>query len=586
MNSEQDSNQVKLYLKDFSSQETESSLLQFFSDYNENIVGIVIEAKNSQHTYSSNVGAIITFNDKNVAEKAMKALNLRKLNNKSIRIMRNLQDNTSRYNSLSNLFVKNIPENVEPRQFYEYFLKFGDISSARLNENEAGRHYGYGYVDFSKIEDAQRAIENSDGKEIWKGKVLEVKNFIHKNERPVTGTEAKTIIVKNFPNLYTEENIRDLFENFGKIKDIKIFVSHMNGKKFSILTFDSENSAHIAIERMNKNEVEGKELECSFVEKREKKNHFINSDQSKTCNLHVKNIPCMVKEKELYENFAVYGTIKSLKISKDVKIENSEKGLVKREISKEFGYICFENPDSARNAYLYKNGGYLKNWEFWKRPLVINYFISRSERQKQMYQQKQNDYNQGMQYPKINQYYPNINPNPYVYQYPSQMPNVPMMYNNMNMPSPYNYGYQNEDLSNSMMNMNIGNSRTSNKYSGSHQKTRDPWSDQNKFDKSKNRVQEDYSQNQEDSKNNFDIQYYQSLEESDKQEYLGEILYKLIEDYLSRERINCDIHTTGKITGMILGIQDKEEILETISNKNLIESRINEAIELIKSTNQ
>jgi RNA recognition motif-containing protein len=591
MNSEINSNLVKLYVKDFSASENEESIAKFFGNYINNITEIEIDLKNPGNLQHMKPGAFVTFNNKVVAEEAMKALNLKKLNNKSIRIMRNEKDNTLRYNSHNNLFVKNIPESVDAREFYEYFLKFGDISSARLNENESGKHYGYGYVDYCNQDDAQKAIDNSDGKQIWEGKVLEVKNFIHKKERPSVGTETKTIYVKNFPNEYDENNLRDMFENFGKITEIKVLISNKNGKKFSIIVFDNEISAQIAIEKMNKIDNQGMELYCGYFEKKpEKSNQYPNNEISKYCNLHIKNIPCVVKEKELYENFSCYGTIKSLKISKEVKVETTENGIIKREISKEFGYICYENSESAQKAIQFKHRGYLKNWEHWKRPLIINYFQSRAERQKQNFQ-----FAQPPQIPFENQFQnPQLfnNQNPYLFQYPTPIPSYPYMMNNNPMISgQFGFNYQTDTLSNSMMNMNLFNndpnySNTKNPYVVNRTKENHPIQSKsgsfNKYEPFSNKQQELETSIIE--KDQINIEYFNNLEDDEsKLEYLGEHVYKKVEDYLNKVKINYDIHTAGKITGMILGIQDKSEILNTIQDQKLIESRIKEALDLLNS---
>ena len=74
------------------------------------------------------------------------------------------RDNSIRYNSKTNLFVKGIPFKVQPREVYEYFLKFGDISSAKLKDDAERNHLGYGYVTYYKPENA---IKNTNGKIIW-----------------------------------------------------------------------------------------------------------------------------------------------------------------------------------------------------------------------------------------------------------------------------------------------------------------------------------------------------------------------------------------------------------------------------------
>ena len=79
------------------------------------------------------------------------------------------RDNSVRYNSTTNLFIKGISFNVQPREVYEYFIKFGDISSAKIKENQDWNHLGYGYVTYYRPESAESAIKNTNGKMIWGG---------------------------------------------------------------------------------------------------------------------------------------------------------------------------------------------------------------------------------------------------------------------------------------------------------------------------------------------------------------------------------------------------------------------------------
>ena len=70
-------------------------------------------------------------------------MNLRKLRGKSVRIMWDERDISIRYNIKNNIFIKGIPKTTTPREVYEYFLQFGDISSCKLNEKEDDTHNGY-----------------------------------------------------------------------------------------------------------------------------------------------------------------------------------------------------------------------------------------------------------------------------------------------------------------------------------------------------------------------------------------------------------------------------------------------------------
>ena len=78
------------------------------------------------------------------------------------------------------------------------------------------------------------------------------------------------------------------------------------------------------------------------------------------------------------------------------------------------------------------------------------------------------------------------------------------------------------------------------------------------------------------------LEILQSLDTMDKQkDYLGEFLFKKIEQHPVTQNQNLNIDTISKITGMILGIDNIKEIYDITMNNDNIEARINEALKLL-----
>jgi hypothetical protein len=83
-----------------------------------------------------------------------------------------------------------------------------------------------------------------------------------------------------------------------------------------------------------------------------------------------------------------------------------------------------------------------------------------------------------------------------------------------------------------------------------------------------------------------DQEYLYSLDDDfARKDYLGEYIFKKIERHPLTTKKNMSIETIGKITGMILGIDDIKEITETCKNFDLLTSRITEALVLMESIN-
>lgn len=71
------------------------------------------------------------------------------------------------------LFVANIPWSVNNEGLKDMFSKFGEILEAEvISDRTSGRSKGFGFVTFQNEEDAKKAIEEMNGKEIEGRKIV------------------------------------------------------------------------------------------------------------------------------------------------------------------------------------------------------------------------------------------------------------------------------------------------------------------------------------------------------------------------------------------------------------------------------
>jgi len=101
------------------------------------------------------------------------------------------KDNTT------NLFIKNLPKDITSKDLYDLFVKFGNIISIKLKQKDNNECMGYGYVNFEKVEDAQKAIESLNNSD-FKGKTILVSIFYSKNKRN-DEDKFQLITLKNLP---------------------------------------------------------------------------------------------------------------------------------------------------------------------------------------------------------------------------------------------------------------------------------------------------------------------------------------------------------------------------------------------------
>ena len=517
-----------LYISDLPYNTNDTDLKYFFKRYGDNVSYISINHR--FHIDDTRpINAKVIFKDYNTANQARLDMNLRKLKGHAIRLMWEERDNSIRSNSKTNLFVKGIQFNVQPREVYEYFMKFGDISSAKLKDDADGNHLGYGYVTYYKPESAENAIKNSNGKIIWGNIPLQVDYFKKKNERISTsGPEVPKLYITNFPGDFTNNNIIDLTKEFGAIISCSIKTEKI-GRRFALVCYENEESAKKALAALDGKNILGYNLFCKIIKDKnfpeelqlnKIQNNNLNkrffqrntpgflNNNNNMCNLIIKEIPYTIKEKEFKEIFAKYGNIVSSKLETYNLITNIGGQTVATPTSKGFGYVCYEDQEVAKKVKDELDGKYLPGYGYWKNPLKIDYFLSKS--QKEMNDMKINN-----------------NQNNYNHNY----------YNNPNM---YMQPIQPQFVQNNYKNP----------FSG------------------------------------FDFNKFNSLfDEKAKKEYLGEIIYSqiyngtLINDMPNKDQV------VAKITGMILDIENIDEIMKISIDNDLLTKNVIDALNLLKNSN-
>lgn len=565
-----------LYITDLPSEVTTAEILEFLSKFKDKI-RYFNNMESNQRLKGRPLAIKILFVDYDSANKCRLEMNLRKLRGKSIRIMWDERDTSMRYNINSNLFIKGIPKNTTPREVYEYFLKFGDIFSCKIIEDEFGNHNGYGYITYYNKLDAQKAIDETKNKTIFGTDNFEVTYFQKKNERLINSKELiynnQKIYVNFLPDKYTKEELTKLCEEYGKVISCDIYKDQIN-QSFGIVQFSSENEAHEAIEKMDGKEVKGNKLMVKlFQTKFQHKQYLKNStermtEQNGNCNLFLKNIPLIAKEEDLKKIFSKYGNVISVRIEKIKREKKEEKGQFEL-ISRGYGYLSFDSSESAKNALEGLNGKYLPGFESWSRTLIITYFKPRDQRMNQdtsstsiiFFPQKKEgesektpDINLSPYFPPLINYpYP---PNPYFL--PQHYPVYP--------PFPYrNFNQNNFNRRGRGGHMNFyrGNKNKKNRYDNQIVKN--------------NKVDEE-----SEGPNKIDLTEYNNLkDENDKKDFLGEKIFKAIEESKIAEEYNFDNDIIGKITGMIIELPNPKEIIEIIENQDILNSRIEEAMKLL-----
>ena len=84
----------------------------------------------------------------------------------------------------TNLYVGNLSYDTTEDTLRALFAEFGEVESARvITDRYSGRSKGFGFVEMSAAEDAQKAIEALNGKSV-DGREIRVDKAKPRTERP------------------------------------------------------------------------------------------------------------------------------------------------------------------------------------------------------------------------------------------------------------------------------------------------------------------------------------------------------------------------------------------------------------------
>jgi RNA recognition motif-containing protein len=84
----------------------------------------------------------------------------------------------------TNLFVGNLPYTLDSVKLEELFKQAGQVASAKvITDKYSGRSRGFGFVEMATDEDAKKAIEMFNGKDV-DGRPLVVNEARPREDRP------------------------------------------------------------------------------------------------------------------------------------------------------------------------------------------------------------------------------------------------------------------------------------------------------------------------------------------------------------------------------------------------------------------
>jgi len=185
-------------------------------------------------------------------------------------------------NLFTNIYVKNLPESIGDDELTKMFKEFGAVKSAVVMKGEDGVSKGFGFVNLENHDEAVKAVEALNDKEV-DDKKLYVGRAQKKNERERDLREKSeknraerdqkfqgvNLYVKNLDDKVDSEKLREQFTEFGTITSCKVMGDDKTSSKgFGFVCFTTPEEATKAVTEMNGKHLEGKPLYVSLAQRK------------------------------------------------------------------------------------------------------------------------------------------------------------------------------------------------------------------------------------------------------------------------------------------------------------------------------
>lgn len=154
----------------------------------------------------------------------------------------------------SNLYVKNLPADVDEPGLWQLFSRCGTIEAARVVRSKAQTSKGYGFVKYQHVQQAMEAISAFNGHN-WNGYELEVKFADQDAGPPLSGsgaTPSDNLYIRNLPNNWGDMELAQLFAQFGAVLECRVLHNgDMTRGAGALVRMSTLQQATAAIEGLN-----------------------------------------------------------------------------------------------------------------------------------------------------------------------------------------------------------------------------------------------------------------------------------------------------------------------------------------------
>ncbi|XP_033875266.1 embryonic polyadenylate-binding protein A-like isoform X2 [Acipenser ruthenus] len=184
----------------------------------------------------------------------------------------------------TNVYIKNFGEDVNDEKLREVFSQYGRTLSVRVMVDEMGRSRGFGFVNYENHEEAQKAVEGMNGKEL-NGRIIYVgraqkrlerqgelkRKFDQIKQERIHRYQGVNLYVKNLDDGIDDERLRKEFAPYGTITSAKVMTDIGHSKGFGFVCFSSPEEATKAVTEMNGRIISAKPLYVALAQRKEER---------------------------------------------------------------------------------------------------------------------------------------------------------------------------------------------------------------------------------------------------------------------------------------------------------------------------
>ncbi|XP_076279237.1 ELAV-like protein 1 isoform X10 [Lasioglossum baleicum] len=160
----------------------------------------------------------------------------------------------SQEESKTNLIVNYLPQSMTQDEIRSLFSSIGDVESCKLIRDKlTGQSLGYGFVNYQRPEDAEKAINTLNGLRL-QNKTIKV-SYARPSSEAIKGAN---LYVSGLPKNMTQLDLENLFSSYGRIITSRILCDNITepiptglSKGVGFIRFDQRVEAEKAIQELN-----------------------------------------------------------------------------------------------------------------------------------------------------------------------------------------------------------------------------------------------------------------------------------------------------------------------------------------------